>query len=520
VSTPLKLTVESLAAALGPRVRGFDQEGCTWFKELALHSRPLLAVLLVEAALELMDTRNASRNVSLDDLRDDLRDDLLDDLLDAVALGLKKTKDTHTNLYGVLGTWRSFECASMAFALEKPTAEGHLIVSHFALVHIRGCEDDEPANDPVKIVNSNGQLKLQQKEGEKEGKPFVLECFFPTPSDDPLFHLAIHGTRAHPPFLTKVGEASTAHAALWILKNPQDYAIKPSQTRCDINTRANKSTGTELEVLLVNSAVAASRGGGVGGSSLDAFVGRLLAHSTTATKDADVTSDSLLVNPLSSFLKANPGVRAGQVPCLFAPSPKRASVAENTCDVNPNILKLGCMGQLLRPADKVGMDGIFLHSSFNGEHCIDVFLEAKDYRAALAVGVLSKCITRAHSQVCRRKCPQESCTCARVLFIFCNTVSTEAFKKKKPVSITHNKKTVECTTKILKATRPNPNGRFELDFLNDTCRSLSEEKEDLLVVVVPLKELGSQVTFGKDEPEEEEEREDIHGGAAVSGSTG
>jgi hypothetical protein len=90
-------------------------------------------------------------------------------------------------------------------------------------------------------------------------------------------------------------------------------------------------------------------------------------------------------------------------------------------------------------------------------------------------------------------------------------------KKKKPVSITHNTKTVEYTTKILKAIMVVSSWTSSTT-LAGPC--LSEEKEDLLVVVVPLSELGSQVTFDKHEPEEEEESEDIHGGAAGSGSTG
>jgi hypothetical protein len=502
VSTPLTPTPHSLTAALGEKVLSFQE--LTWFKELALQSRPLLAVLLVEAALKLENPLDAN----------------LDDLLDAVALGLKRKKSTHSNLYGVLGTWRSFECASMVFSLGKPTAEGNLIVSHFALVQIRGVTDDKPMKDPVSIVNDNGHLKLKMGKHEKESKHFVLECFFPPPSEDPLFHLTIHGTRCYPPFLNQRGDhTSTAYAALCVLKNPQLFALLPTQSLCSINTRADKSNGSELEVLVVNSAVAASRGGGVGGSSLDAFVGRMLAHSTTPTKDASVTSKDLLVNSLSKFLKSDPGVCAGQVPLLFAPSPKRLAFPEHTCDVNRAVLELGCMGQLLRPPDEVGMDGLFLHSSSSGGHCIDVFLEAKDYKAPLAVGMLSQCIVRAHSQVCRQKCSPQACKCARVLFIFCNAVSRGAFSVKLPVSIRHKKKTVMCTTKILVATR-NAKGLFKLVFLNDKCKSLSAEKEDLVVVVVPLKEFGTEVAFEKDKPEDEEYEEVLGGGGGRSASVG
>jgi hypothetical protein len=463
VSESLKCTNESLRLAVDATE---DQMGMLmqWrgYTSLVLQSRPLLAVLFGRAWFR------AGVGVPFDEV------------VKGAAEELFERKSTlRKSPYGLLGQWKSFECASMAFGPSQPCAGSELIVKHLTFMRIRervGVEVGDVVQEPVHFVAAKGGIVLKNK------KNFLVECYFPTPAMEPILFLMLQGPPGVHPFV-KGEHRITARGALYEISNPPMLA---AQKPCHVNSRAVKLDGDELEQLAVVAMVEASHVGGIGGCKLDEFFLALCTTLTAPGKDFR-WFDGTVSPPLSTFVRDDVLSLGAQVAWLAPPSPG-AYAGDVICDMPTDVAMLGVVGQILRPADAEGIDIRILSSGVNWKGVLKICGEAKNYKFPLKIGTLKKCIDRI---------PKDT----NVHFIFCPSVDDCAFSIAKPTHFLVDDVRTSRNVKLLYVKKPGADAHapdslseFELTYLNRNCREVFESasgvkngvREDVTVVVIPL----------------------------------
>jgi hypothetical protein len=452
LSTPMIPSAESLAVALGDDVKAFKD--APWFRALVLTSRPLLAYEMTVAALAMRGSEWS-----------------LDKLIDNVAVQLFARKPSLRSWSGLLGQWKSFECMSMAMHKSAPSTGSSLITNHMANIRIRCAPPSNSVIDVAVFAVHNQQIVLY------DGSDYVVECYYPTPTDEPLLHLVLQGTAT---CSALVRPRKLRYDS--IVRIPARVAMKElssQQVGMDHrNVHALSDDGDELEQLSVVSAVIASRGS-VNGSSVDDFFELMVSEISAASSWERLRMQV----PLSLSLPED--CRDKIIPLLFAPGPKGTS--QSRSDVPENVQKLICSSQLLRNPNVDERDLTALPSESYGVHTVDRVLlftgESKSRKPkSMNAQLLKECIS---------KVPHSS----TLHFIVCATVPRTSFSRSMfPTMWQVDGVLKERLVKLLVVVLVRK-GIYRLEFLNKKCTvpfgscevdQIATSRTDLVVVLVPL----------------------------------
>jgi hypothetical protein len=452
LSTPMIPSTESLTVALGVGVQAFKDS--PWFRALVLTSRPLLAYEMTAAALRMEQPESQ-----------------LDDLIDKVAVQLFARKPSLRSWAGLLGQWKSFECMSMAMEKTAPSTGSALITNHMANIRIRRAPPSNNVLDVAVFAVHDGRIVLN------DGCDYVVECYYPTPTDEPLLHLVLQGTANCSALVRPRGRRKDEFVRI-----PARVALKELSSQWTgmdhRNVHALSEDGDELEQLSVVSAVIASRGS-VNGSSVDEFF-ELMVSEIAATSSWERLRMQV---PLSCSLPDD--CRKKIIPLLFAPGPKGAS--QDKSDVGKNVQEVVCSSQLLRNPNMDERDLTALPSESYGAHTVDNVLlvtgESKSRKRNLMTAQLLK--------ECINKVPRSS----TLHFIVCATVPRAIFSRSIfPTEWQVDGVLEERLVKLLVVV-PVSKGMYQLEFLNEKCtvpfdscevNQIATSRTDLVVVLVPL----------------------------------
>jgi hypothetical protein len=441
--------------------------------ELALNSRPWLAVMLLEIAFD-MKSYGTDFN--------------LDDLVDACAVRVYQQKEA---LQVSLGQWRSFESSSKFMSDLNDTACSDLVVSHLAYLHLVSDAEPPTAFRMARFFPRNAKLvasaigAVDSAADTPKEHPLVMErpdnqqirgawhasCAFPCVADEPLLHLVLHNTASTFAFASHKGHrVSAITARVRTLRGPLGLARRTH----DGNPDARSRSGDVLEAIVAVAWCLASHGNGLQGVTLDEFLNSLLSELTLSDAFFRVT-----VNPvLSHFVDDVDQIR---VPYLFAPEPG------GVVDIPPWLCAPGrLLGYVVRTRNQAEIDvesGLLPLSTVSADGVpMTITGECKNHRAELDIELLKECISRI---------PRRS----KLHLLFCDKLSEGLLLRTKDIKFDVGRpEAVKKNVEVLRSRRQDDAG-VTLAYPSDSFGKAWNEarrggvKPDFVVVIVALTDL-------------------------------
>ena len=374
-------TLPTIAAALGRESLSeadVSDMGVLGLLDLALNSRPWLAVILLETAFDFQRNGRAFT---------------LDDLIDKCATRVYKEK---RELQRSLGQWRSFESSSKFQSDLNDTTCSDLVVSHMAYLHLVS----ESVSPRISVNIARFFPREKSSRGEPYAHPLVMElperavqgpwhvsCSFPTVEEEAILHLILHNTATTFAFADTDGQrVSAITARLRVLREPLEAARRPD----DRNANATSRDGDVLEAIVAVAWCLASHGNGLTGVVLGEFLPALLSELTLGGVFAGVN----VAPALSSFVDEANAIR---VPYLFAPEPGCAVVIPAWLRADDRLL-----GHVVRTANAAKIDmmsgvkddcaKLLPLSVAVNDGAATITGECKNHKAELEIEMLMKCI--------------------------------------------------------------------------------------------------------------------------------